>query len=143
MKKITVSGLVVLTAAACSVYFGIRPKDWEEREYLDRAMKSELTFQVSADKSDGIWDRVQAFVKAHSSMPVTLSTDSVIQTNDPADSMAYGYVARRVPKGDGAEFFVTCLPGNDPRKKGSALQNAHILAYYALSGEIMPRLISR
>jgi hypothetical protein len=51
MKKSALGGLLVILAAACSVNLGIRPRDWEEREYLDRAMKSELTFQVPADKS--------------------------------------------------------------------------------------------
>ncbi len=141
MKKFAILGLILGLVSACSVYFSLRPLDWDEREYLNRAMQSELTFQVPANESDAAWGRVRGFMDAHSSMPVSVSTDAVLQTDDPGDSRAFGYVARRASNESGSQFLVQCLPGKDPRKKECAVQNEHILAHYARTGEIVPRLI--
>lgn len=139
-KALPITLLIFITACSFAPRQAVTP---EEAAYLSRAMATPLIFRLSLDRSDEAWGRIQSFIGRFSSMKLQIATDYVIETYNPAgSSVLFGYSATRTDLPDECEIEVRCMysntfTGND------AIQNAHILALYALTGELMPRLIRR
>jgi hypothetical protein len=114
-----------------------------EEEYLSKVMQAPLEFSIPKDKSEEVWGRIQSFIGRYSSMKIQVATDYVLQTYNPQESAVdFGYYANRTPQGDEVGFEVRCICGNMFSGKDRD-RNAHILAHYAQTGEIIPRLISQ
>lgn len=74
-------------------------------------------------------------------MKIQTATDFVLETyNPPGTEVKFGYSAIKTPMGDEVEFEVRCTCGNMFAGK-QVSRNAHILAYYALTGEVNPKFI--
>ena len=142
MKKI-----VFLTAAAlliCAIpvfaHQELKPK---EQEYLENAMNTELQFTLPLKEAKKAWKRIENFIKKYSSMKIKASDDSVIETLQPTAGMTrYGYRATQTLTGEEAETAVACMFGNIYTRE-QANKNAHLLAYYAQSGELIPKLVEK
>jgi len=115
----------------------------QEEAYINDVLNTPLTFTVAKDDSEETWGRIQSFVGKYSSMKLQTATDFVLQTYNPTGSVPrYGYTATKTPMGDEVEFQVDCTYCNMFTRK-EAIQNAHILAYYALTGEVNPRFVHK
>ena len=115
--------------------------------YVERAMQIPLTFKVSREKEEEVWGRIQSFIAKYSSMKIQIATDYVIETYNPTEGETsletrFGYKAIKTPVGNEVEFKVECVAGwkgmraVDKYNELKADHNAHILACYALTGEI-------
>ena len=143
MKKLFVLGLAFLLTG-CATMMDMTPKaeTAEETAYLKEAMNTPLTFTVPKDKSDETWGRVNSFIAKYSSMKIQTASDYIVQTYNPTDTIHFGYQANRAPRGDEVEFTVTCYSGGlFGGSKNIPDQNSHLLAYYALTGKAISRLI--
>ena len=119
----------------------------DEQASLNLAMSTPLTFTVPRDRSLQTWDRAHEFVDRYNSMTLRSVTDSVIVTYDsptsqqvPApveagSSIRFGYTVSRTSRVDGIQIAVTCTPSSKLGEK-DADQNAHIAAYYIMTGSI-------
>ena len=145
VNRITGVVVVCLLAGACGPGLtGRAPAATtpEANAYLARAMAAPLTFTVPKDKSDEAWGRVNSFIVKYSTMKVQTVSDYIIQTYNPIDNFhAWGYTANRMTQGDAVEISVTCTYAWGHEK--TATRNAHILALYAVTGELDETLISR
>jgi hypothetical protein len=125
----------------------------EERAYLKRVMKTPIVFTVPNEKAEEIWGRIHSFIGRYSSMEIWIATDYVIQTYEPRGFFDYGYIVVRTPKEDDFEFSIECmgisvlktLTTKTITNKNDKVcnRNAHLLAYFALSGEEVPWLIRK
>lgn len=127
-------------------------------------MDTPLTFIVPRERSIESWDRAREFIDRYSSMKLRSTTDSVlvsyespIYSADPLPvngaNLRYGYNVSRSRVPEGILIRVACTPsftgpGQTPRSAGednkkedtrtvgekAADQNAHIAAYYILTG---------
>ena len=142
MRKFWPVGLMcVVLCFACLSANAFKRLTPEEKDYIGRVTAHPLTFTVAKEDSDRLWAMAQAFIGKHSSMKIETISDYILETYNPYGTR-YGYRIVRSPKGDDVEFEVTCLYDNEFTVK-SARQNAHILAHYLTTGEIIPRLITR
>lgn len=121
----------------------------EEQAYLDKALNTPLTVTIPKEISDDAWGRIQVFIARYSDMKFQTSTEFVIDTYKPTEGKTkfgsntnYGYSANRLPMGDQVEIQVNCMVPPLFSKK-SARHNAHILAYFAVTGELMPQLLKK
>lgn len=115
----------------------------EEQTYLEKAKAFPLEFTIPKSEADEAWGRAQSFIGRFSSMKLQTATDFVIQTYNPASpAVDFGYYVTKTPMGDKVQITVQCNTGN-MFAGADANTNAHILAYYIKTGELVPRLISR
>ncbi len=143
MIAASILSLAVLSCAAGSVF----QLSAEERAALDLAMATPTTITVPRDRSLESWDRAQQFVDRYSSTKLRSVTDSVLVTYDsPAyqavpspveqgSSIRFGYTVSRSSSSDGIHIAVQCAPSSKLGEK-DADQNAHIAAYYILTGKL-------
>jgi len=146
MNRLFVGFLVCLLFASCAAYMDQPPKAIPaDADYLAKALATPLTFSVPNAKADEAWSRINVFISKYSPMKIQIATNFAIETYNPPDGITCAYSASRLQKGDQAEFTVDCFTkGFTGAYKGNrATQNAHILAYYALTGELKESLISR
>ena len=115
----------------------------EQQAKLADVDKFPLEFQASKPDSVDAWGRAQSFIGRFSSMKLQITTDYVIQTYNPPDAeVMYGYSVTKTPAGEDVSFEVRCGCGNI-FAAGNAVRNAHILAYYMKTGELIGYGISR
>ena len=116
----------------------------EEQAFLDKANAFPLEFTVSNEDAEMAWGRAQSFIGRFSSMKLQTATDYVIQTYNPSSSgVSYGYYVTKTPLGGSTQFNVTCNTGN-LFAMADAQSNAHILAYYMNTGELVnPKVIKK
>jgi hypothetical protein len=135
---------LALMAAACVTAADpvITTSDIADGEYLKKAMDAPLTFSVAKDKAEEVWGRIHAFITKFSPTKIRVSTPEAVETETPAAGMTteFGYSASQKTAGDQVEFSVGC---NSWNLKNSANRNAHFLAYYARTGELIDRLVQR
>ena len=149
MKRIFIGLVVCLFFISCATYWqGIMdqpPKGAPaDLDYLTKALAMPLTFSVPNAKAEEVWGRINVFISKYSSMKIQIATNYNVETYNPTDIIEYGYSASRLLKGDETEFTVNCFSGGSfGQVKNIPNQNAHILAYYALTGEIVEYLIFR
>ena len=115
--------------------------------YVQKALKTPLKFEVPKDKAEDTWGRIQVFISKFSSMKIQTATDYIIETFNPTKrefGAKYGYKATKTPLGDKVEFEVSCFPGEDTKLYNFfADGNAHFLALFALTGELIDEAVAR
>lgn len=120
----------------------------EDAAYLKAAMATPLTFTVPAEKSEETWSRINSFISKHSSMKIQTASDYIIETYNPGAGQ-FAYSANRATRGDAAEFTVACVSGGPivlyfkgfAHQEKQAEHNAHLLAYFAVTGEVRETLV--
>ena len=132
--------LAVCVLAACALV--PEPTTPEELAYLERVMACPLTFVIPANETELTWGRIQGFLGKYSSMKIQTVTEYVIETYNPVESeVDFGYSIVRTPVEEGVEIAIRCVTGNMFCRREADL-NAHILAHYARTGEIIPKFIT-
>jgi hypothetical protein len=131
----------ILTGCATTSMLKLTP---EEQTYLEKAKAFPLEFTIPKSEADEAWGRAQSFIGRFSSMKLQTVTDFVIQTYNPGSGdVDFGYYVTKTPMGDKVQITVQCNTGN-MFAGADANTNAHILAYYIKTGELVnPRLIAR
>jgi hypothetical protein len=115
----------------------------EETAYLQAVMDSPLTFRVPRASAEDTWGRISAWIGRYSSMKIQTASDYIIETFNPGNWGAqFGYRVNRSPLEGEMEFSITCETNSSGEEK-AATRNAHILAYYARTGEVMEKFIRR
>jgi hypothetical protein len=129
---------LLILVLLCIFSFCCAPKlSVEEMSYLERVMKTPLVFTVRNEKAEIVWGRIQSYIGKYSPLKIQVAEDYVVQTYD---SWVYvSYRATRTPGETETEFSIKRWS----KSFDATDRNAHILAYYALTGELMPRLIKR
>jgi len=146
--KILILGLICLLIFV-SIFAQEKSKEPTSLQiYIEKAERTPLTFRVPKEKEEEVWGRIQSFIAKYSSMKIQMATDYVIETHNPTKTNAsfnpkYGFKAIKTLIGDMVEFKVECVAGETDLEKAGykynqmkADHNAHILAYYALTGEM-------
>lgn len=109
-----------------------------EQEYLDAAMIHPTTFTIPKSASGDAWGRAQSWIGKYSSMKIQTVSDYVIETYNPTkNELDYGYSVTKTPTTDSVEIEVKCASGN-MFDGASAVQNAHLLAYFVDTGKPTP-----
>lgn len=124
----------------------------DEQASMQTAMAQPLSFVVPREHAIDSWDRAQDFVNRYSTMKLHSGTDSLVTTyeqppTDPnalqtASTIRFGYSVGRSRDPDGVRYRVQCTPSN-PSGSKDADQNAHLAAYYILTGTVCDRCIVR
>ena len=137
-------GLLSLAALSCASG-SVFQLSLEEQVALREAMDTPLKFVVPRERSIASWDRAREFIDRYSSTKIRSTTDSVlvsydtpVYSPDPApgsrgSNVHFGYNIARSWDPEGVRIVVQCTPSSDLAKK-DAEQNAHIAAYYILTG---------
>ena len=119
----------------------------QEQASLRLAMDTPLMLVVPRDRSLQTWDRAHEFVNRYSTMKLHSATDSTVLTYEtptyqsvpsPVESgsnIRFGYTVSRASVPEGIRYAVKCTPSSTLGDK-SADQNAHIAAYYIMTGRI-------
>ncbi len=139
-------GLILVLGLACHAHLGVGVGVYSpgETAYLERAMQEPLTFVVPEAKGEEAWTRIKEFIGEHSTMKIQTLSDARIETVRPAKPGEYGYSASRVSSEGNHTISVSCHCPDPSEETGKVRErNAHILAHYALTGEIMPKLIAK
>lgn len=149
MKKFFILAIVVCLGAACISDPDLKPMPNVDNSYLVNVMDTPLTFLIPKDKAEDAWSRIHLFIAKYATLKIHTSTQDSIETSTPqgmsATDMTFGtvqfsYSAARLQKGAQFEVSVLC---DSPNMKNAAARNAHILAYYALTGELIEKHIRR
>jgi len=154
MKKL---GLLILflSIISCATrynlkIFQISPENQEEEDYLKEVWSTPLDFTVANKDSEIVWGKIQAFIAKYSSVKIQVATDYVVQTYN-TEYGQFGYYVSRNPDVDETTFSIRCITEPEPEDpwdggfdySKQAELNAHILAYYALTNEIMTKFIKQ
>ena len=119
------------------------PTTLEEQAYIDAVMNTPLVFSIPKEREEEVWGRIQSWIGRYSSMKIQSVSDYVIETYNPSSGeVDFGYSAIKTIVDDNVEFEVICSCGNMFSGKEAKI-NAHILAYFALTGEVDPKFIVR
>lgn len=115
----------------------------DQQVALDKAMAFPLDFEI--DKTDGTdaWGRAQSFISKYSPMKLQTVTDYVLETYNSVD-YAFSYNVTKAPLKDKYQITVQCHVPSDSWQwhKDDANRNAHILAYYIATGQLLiPELV--
>lgn len=141
--KQTISLFMVAFLCCGAILFGSQKLKPKEIEYLEKAMDTELKFVLPVEEAEEAWKRIKTFIKKFSSMKIKISDDTVIETLPPTRGMMrYGYRAIQTPSYEGMEIAVACTFGNAFARE-HANKNAHLLAYYAQTGELITKLVEK
>ena len=134
---IIISGILFLTGCAAKQ---ITP---EIQAYDRRVMSQPTSLSVPSENSEEVWSRAQQFIATLSSFRIQTATDYVIQTYMMESSWPkYGYSVTRTTSGDRTNFIVQCFCTN-MFSKDRANYNAHALAHYMITGEVIDQRINR
>jgi len=127
--------------------FDIPPETPEEEAYLENVWATPLDFLVPNEKAETVWARIQGFIGKYSTMKIQIATDYVVQTYN-AEYEEFGYTATKTPDVTHTKFSVRCqtvltnsFSLTDYSKQTEL--HGHILAYYAITGEVIPRFIKQ
>jgi hypothetical protein len=139
-KTLTVI-IMALALAACAA--PRQAQSAEEEAYLNAATAQPTTFSIPSTESSAAWERALKWLEDHATMGIKSKSETMIATFDPPTTGTtnsrneYGYTVTRQPAGSSYTVTVTCV-GNDPSIKPHAEQNAHLLAYFILTGKPTP-----
>jgi len=132
MKKI-----FVLSTVICSLFISsMFSQEKYDSGFMAKMDKAPLVFSVPNDKSDEVWKRINFFITEFSMIKIKVATEFIIETNNPGTMGEFAYSASRTTKGDSVEFKVKCIAPAGSEKLAD--RNAHVLAYYAATGESIP-----
>ena len=115
----------------------------EIQAYDTRVMSQPTSFSLPTENSTEAWSRAHQFVATLSSFRMQTVTDYVIQTYMMESAWPkYGYSVTRTTSGDRTNFSVQCFCTNRFSGK-NAEYNAHALAHYMVTGEVIDQRINR
>jgi|GEM_PF-1024724 len=150
-KKLVLLSMSCLFLYSCTLLLQQEPLDPEDQAYIDKVQSfpyfnkydTTLSFRLPREEAEDAWGRTQVFIEKWSDMKVARITDYVIETYMPPKTGEgrFGYKAIRTPMGNEVRFDITCESGYR-FASGGANMNAHILAYYAKTGELRPKFIN-
>ena len=141
MYKTLTAIIMALALAACAA--PRQAQSPEEQAYLNAATAQPTTFTISSAESQAAWERALKWLEDHATMGIKSKSETMIATFDPPTTSTthtrneYGYTVTRQPAGSSYTVTVTCV-GNDPSIKPQAEQNAHLLAYFIVTGKRTP-----
>ena len=111
--------------------------------YDCRVMSQATTFTAPNEKAEEAWSRAHQFIATLSSFRIQTATDYVIQTYMSDSSWPkYGYSVTRTTSNSTNTFIVKCYCSNMFRAD-RAKYNAHALAHYMVTGEVIDQRINR
>ena len=118
----------------------------KEIDYITRASQTPLEFSLPKEEAEDAWGRAQSFIGRYSSMRLHIVTDYVLETKSPQGATnfkQFGYYVVKTPGKESVSLKVLCVAASVIYNK-EARQNAHILAYYMMTGEEpSPRIIKK
>lgn len=124
-----------LFLAGCLRY-SLKGRTPADQDYLERARKFPLEFNIPKAEEYNTWGRAQSFIGKYSPMRIQVVSDFVIHTFNPAKDK-YGFYIVKTPLADSVQISVKCVPG-DFVSNEIALDYAHICAYYVKTGLLPP-----
>lgn len=118
----------------------------EEQASMTLAMATPLSFSVPRDHALETWDRAHTFLDRYSTMPLRSSTETSMQSYNPptqplppgtvvTEPIRFGYSFSQTAVADSIRLGVGCTTNRDVAQK-DADTNAHIAAYFVLTGKI-------
>ena len=143
IKKAIPAALICLALSMCSrpeprlVY---SPASAEEQAYFNKATATPLRFTASRERNAEVWERIRVFIIRYSPVEVRTPDEFSIVTFVPQWSEDFSYSASRMRRGNMVEFTVSCIHGRFG-VDAPAQQNAHVLAHYALTGELNGKFV--
>lgn len=128
----------------------ITPETPDEKNYLKNVLATPLEFSVKNEEAEIIWGRIQSFIGKYSSVKIQIATAYVIQTYN-TEYEEFGYYVTKTTGLSATTFSIRCITEPTPEDlwtggydySKQAELNGHILAYYALTNEVMPKFIKR
>ncbi len=117
-------------------------------------MEFPLEFNISKKKANDAWGRAQSFIAKYSSMKIQTVTEFIIQTFTPPETdyrfnrrFDFGYSVAKTPLGKKVQITVSCqkssIAGSENLFESEKEMDAHLLAYYISTGELLPKFIMR
>jgi hypothetical protein len=141
MKKAIL--LISLAALFCGCMFfggGLKLSS-DDQTYIKNAYDTPLELTVPKTESDICWARAKEWIDKYSSKKIQTANDFMIQTYNPGgQEYAFGYYVTRKTVADTVQIMVQCIVGNLYAKKDQD-NNAHLLAHYIKTGQVVPKLI--
>lgn len=154
MNRIFILVVLAITITSCRTtgywrVFNISPETPEEKTYLESVWKTPLELKVTNEEAEVTWGRIQSFIGKYSTVKIQVATDYVIQTYN-VEYEQFGYYVTKTPDVSDTTFSIRCVTEPTPPSlwegydySKQAELNAHILAFYALTGELMTKFIKQ
>lgn len=117
-----------------------------QQSELDKSMAFPLEFEIDKTDVGDAWGRAQSFISKNSSMKMQTVTDYVLETYNPTDAGSFAYKVTKTPLKEKVQISVQCNVYWDSFQwhRDDANRNAHILAYYISTGELLiPELVAQ
>ncbi len=118
------------------------PVSPEIQAYDEIVRAQPRNFTIPTSEAEEAWSRAQQFIGTYSGYKIQVATDYVIQTYTGNSGVRYGYGVTRLLSGDTTTFDVKGFSSSS-LLDGHARYNAHILAYYMRTGELMADQLNR
>ena len=136
--------VLILFLTGCATTRSFTP---EQEAYMTRARQCPLTISVAkGSEAEIAWSRAHSFITQYSSMKIQTATEYTIQTYNPIRrggfKIDYGYSLSKLLTEDDVQMTVRCFSNNEYADH-LVDHNAHLLAHYMKTGELMPELINR
>jgi len=115
----------------------------EIQAYDMRVLNQPTMFTIPTEQAEEAWARAQQFIATLSSYRIQTATDYVIQTYMTDSTWPqFGYSVTRTISGNGTTFVVKGYCSNRFSTDRSQY-NAHALAHYMVTGELIEQRINR
>jgi hypothetical protein len=134
------------------------PLSPEELAYLERADQvihevnakhnkdgtdSIIIFSMPKEQADEAWSRITAFLTNYGpGMAEITEFELATLAYSQGNGNDYAYSVKKMPIGNEVKFTAHCAYQGYIYKTGWSSQNVHILALYALTGELIPKLVA-
>lgn len=76
-------------------------------EYIYK-YKTGQTFQVSLKDDRSAWRRASAYLAQRPGIEIKVTSDNLIETSKPIDTISIGYALRRIPAFDRVQYEIIC-----------------------------------
>lgn len=89
-------------------------------------------FMIDRKDDRAAWQRAKAYISRNPNTPLTISSENLLKTSPPGDSIAIAYTITRVPSDTAAAYEVRCT---SHRKYFDAEEHAKYAAFYIINGK--------
>jgi hypothetical protein len=120
----------------------------EQQSYLSKAQSFPTHFSVPKDSDSQVWGRAKLFAASYPSKPIRILSDSVIANEvvTMANMSSYKFMRTTVADSILIEVHATTTEFSDKlgavaQDRPSSERDAHLAAYYLVTGEIYPELL--
>ncbi|HEC87932.1 MAG TPA: hypothetical protein ENI52_01290 [Thermoplasmata archaeon] len=137
--KILICVIIICVLSINCVSASLKGMTPEAQDFLNKARKFPLNFNVAKSEEYNTWGRAQSFVAKVSSMKIQIVSDFIIETYNPSHYQ-YGYRIVKTPLNDSIQISVLCIPGEYANTQ-LASDYAHICAYFIKTGDLPPGII--